>query len=108
VPLAPPASRHLTAPCSGSTHGLERELTKPWDVFVEYGGDYPTHAESRQLVHVGTAYKLTPHHQIDFHAGFGLTHATREHFIAAGYSFRFDHVLFRKGAVRRQRPAIQD
>jgi hypothetical protein len=31
--------------------------------------------------------------------GFGLTHATPGHFIAAGYSFRFDHVLFRKGAL---------
>jgi hypothetical protein len=75
---------------------IERQLTREWDAFVEYGGDYPTHAESRQVLHVGTAYKIKPHHQIDFHFGFGLSHATPQHFIAAGYSFRFDNVLFRK------------
>lgn len=72
---------------------IEKELTKPWDVFLEYGGDYPTHTESRQLLHAGTAYKLTPRNQVDFHAGYGLTHATPGHFVAVGYSFRLDHVF---------------
>jgi hypothetical protein len=77
------------------TFVIARELTETWDVFAEYAGDYPTHAASRQQLHLGTAYRLTPHHVIDFHAGFGLTNATPQHFIAGGYSFRFDHVLFR-------------
>ena len=76
------------------TFYLERELGKHSDVFVEYSGDYTRGSDSRQLIHLGTAYRLTPRHQIDFHFGFGLSRAAPSQFIAAGYSFRIDH-LFR-------------
>src|SRR5437016_3767489 len=73
-----------------ATNYLERHLTKPWDVFVEYAGDYTQRGGSRQLAHFGTAYKIASTSQLDFHVGFGLSHATPNHFIAAGYSFRLD------------------
>jgi hypothetical protein len=76
------------------TFYLERELGKHSDVFAEYGGDYTRGSDSRQLIHLGTAYRLTRRHQIDFHFGFGLSRAAPSQFIAAGYSFRIDH-LFR-------------
>ena len=88
------ADRFLWEP----TFYIERQLTKPWGVFVEYGGDYPSHDQSRQVLHLGTAYKLTSHHQIDCHFGFGLTHATPQRFVAIGYSFRFDH--FTRGSPK--------
>ena len=34
--------------------------------------------------------------QLDFHFGFGLTKGTPDHFFAAGYSFRIDHLLKRE------------
>ena len=73
-----------------ATSYLERQLTKPWDVFVEYAGDYTQRGGSRQLAHFGTAYKIASTSQLDFHVGFGLSRATPNHFVAAGYSFRLD------------------
>ena len=66
---------------------FDRQLRAPWDAFVEYAADIPQHGGSRQLLHVGTAYKLAPHHQIDFHAAVGLTHATPRSFVGVGYSY---------------------
>src|SRR5208282_2875151 len=40
---------------------IDRQLTKPWDAFLEYAGDFPDRGGSRQLLHLGTAYKLAPH-----------------------------------------------
>jgi Putative MetA-pathway of phenol degradation len=71
-----------------STFLLDRQLTKPWDVFVEYVGDFPERGGPRQLLHFGTTYKITPHQQIDVHGGAGLSSAAIDHFIGAGYSFR--------------------
>jgi hypothetical protein len=64
-------------------------LSVPWDAFIEYAADIPQRGGSRQLLHVGTAYKLTPQQQIDFHAGFGLTAASPRSFIGVGYSFLY-------------------
>jgi hypothetical protein len=75
------------------TFYVEREIGKHADVFVESSGDYCRGASSRQLIHFGTAYRITARHQVDFHFGFGLTHAAPSQFIAAGYSFRIDHLL---------------
>ena len=72
------------------TFYIEREIRKPWDVFAEYGGDYAQRGGAKQVIHFGTAYKITPVHQVDFHFGFGLNHATPNHFFAVGYSFRVD------------------
>ena len=71
---------------------LERQLTKPWDVFVESAGDYAQRGSSAQVIHFGTAYKVTLKHQLDFHFGFGLNHSTPNHFFAVGYSFRVDNL----------------
>jgi hypothetical protein len=72
-----------------STVLFDRQLTAPWDVFIEYAADFPEHGGTSQLLHFGTAYKLTPLHQIDFHFGLGLSRAAVDHFIGIGYSFRF-------------------
>jgi hypothetical protein len=65
---------------------LDRQLTTPWDAFVEYVGDFPQRGGSRQLLHVGTAYKLSAHQQIDLHAGIGLSDAAPRSFVGVGYS----------------------
>lgn len=72
-----------------STFLLDRQLTKTWDAFVEYAGDFPQYGGPRHLAHFGTAYKPTPHQQLDLHVGVGLSRATVDHFVGVGYSFRF-------------------
>jgi hypothetical protein len=84
-------------PTQGSTRNgtgeatflFDRQLTKPWDAFVEYAGDFPESGGPRHLLHFGTAFKLAPRQQIDFHAGFGLSSATVDHIVGVGYSFLF-------------------
>lgn len=66
---------------------VDRQLTKPWDAFLEWAGDFPDRGGNRQQLHVGTAYKLAPHHQIDFHFAFGLTPAASKAYVGLGYSF---------------------
>lgn len=68
---------------------VDRQLTKPWDAFVEYVGDSPQAGGPRHLLHVGTAYKITPQQQLDLHVGVGLSAAAVDHFVGIGYSFRF-------------------
>jgi hypothetical protein len=74
-----------------STLLLDRQLTTPWDAFVEYVADFPERGGTRQLVQFGTALKLgkRQQQQLDFHVGVGLTSAAVNHFIGVGYSFRF-------------------
>lgn len=72
-----------------TTFLFDRQLTKPWDAFIEYAGMFPQRGGPQQVLHVGTAYKMTPHQQLDFHFGFGLSSAAPSHFIGFGYSFRF-------------------
>jgi hypothetical protein len=71
-----------------TTFLIDRQLTKTWDAFVEYAGDFPQEGGSRHLAHFGTAYKPTPHQQLDMHVGVGLSPAAVDHFIGVGYSFR--------------------
>ena len=77
-----------------STILLDRQMARPWDVFVEYVGDFPERGGSRQLLHFGTARKLgkRQQQQLDFHLGVTLTWAAVNHFIGAGYSFRFQAI----------------
>lgn len=69
--------------------GTTPVLTGPWDAFVEHAGDFPEQAGPRLLLHIGTAYKLSPLQQIDFHFAAGLSRAVVDRFIGFGYSFRF-------------------
>ena len=71
-----------------TTFLFDRQLSKTSDAFVEYAGDFPEAGGPRHLLHFGTAFKLAARHQIDFHAGIGLSGAAVDHFIGAGYSFR--------------------
>jgi hypothetical protein len=68
---------------------MDRQVTKRWDAFVEYAGDFPERGGPRHLVHFGTAWRPTPHQQFDLHVGLGLSSAAVDHFIGVGYSFRF-------------------
>jgi len=79
-------ARNLTGE---STILLDRQLTGPWDAFVEYAGDFPERGGSRHLLHIGTALKIAKQQQLDFHFGVGLSPASVDHFIGIGYSFRF-------------------
>ena len=71
-----------------TTFLIDRQLTKTWDAFVEYAGDFPEQGGPRHLIHFGTAWKPTAHQQLDLHAGWGLSAAAVDHFIGVGYSFR--------------------
>jgi Putative MetA-pathway of phenol degradation len=75
-----------------STFLLDRQMTKPWDVFVEYAGDFPENGGPRHLLHFGTALKMTKEQQIDFHVGVGLSSAAVDHLIGIGYSFRIQAI----------------
>lgn len=68
---------------------LDRQFGKPWDAFMEYAGDFPDRGGSRQVLHFGTAYKLTPHQQIDFHVAVGISGAAAKNYIGIGYSVLF-------------------
>jgi Putative MetA-pathway of phenol degradation len=78
-----------------ATFLVDRQLTKPWDAFVEYAGDFPEVGGTRNLLHFGTSFKLTPQQQIDFHFGVGLSSATLNHIVGVGYSFRFQAIRSR-------------
>ncbi len=54
---------------------FDRELRPLWSAYIEYAADVPQRGGSSQLIDVGTSYKLGAHHEIDFHAAVGLTHA---------------------------------
>ena len=87
----------LYAPTQGRTRNVtgesaflvDRQLTKPWDAFLEYVGDFPERGGTRHLLHFGTSLKLAAHHQLDFRFGAGLSRAAVDHFLGIGYSFRF-------------------
>jgi hypothetical protein len=68
---------------------FDRQLTQPWDAYVEYSGDFPQRGGPQHTIDFGSAYKLSPHQQFDAHCGFGLSAAVPGHTIGVGYSFRF-------------------
>ena len=87
----------LYAPTEGSSRNVmgqttflfDRQLTKPCDAFAEYAGTFPQRGGPQHIVHFGTAYKISPQQQLDFHFGLGLSSSAVDHFIGFGYSFRF-------------------
>ncbi len=84
-----PTQGHTRNLAGQSTFLLDRQLTGPWDAFVEFAGTYPERGGPQNLLHFGTALKLTKQHQLDFHAGVALSSAAPDHFVGIGYSFRF-------------------
>ena len=68
---------------------LDRQLSAPWDAFIEYAADVPQRGGSRQLLHLGTAHKVAARHQIDFHAAVGLSAAAPRAFVGVGYAYLF-------------------
>jgi Putative MetA-pathway of phenol degradation len=71
---------------------FDRQLTAPWDAWVEYSGSFPQRGGATHILDFGTAWKLTPHQQLDFHCGFGLSAAAPDHFLGIGYSVRFQPI----------------
>jgi hypothetical protein len=67
---------------------FDRQITAPWDAYVEYSGSFPEHGGPQHVINTGMAYKLSPHQQLDFHVIFGLSAATPDYQIGLGYSFR--------------------
>ena len=72
-----------------TTFLIDRQLTKAWDAFTEYAGDFPQSGGPRHLLHFGTAYKIRPRQQLDMHVGVGLSAAAVDRFVGIGYSFCF-------------------
>jgi hypothetical protein len=71
---------------------IDRQLTQPWDAYVEYSGAFPQRGGPQHVIDFGTAYKLSPHQQLDFHWNFGLSSAVPDHSIGFGYSFRLQAI----------------
>lgn len=69
---------------------LDRQLSKSWDGFAEYAGTFPGRGGPQHVIDFGTTYKLTSNQQVDLRGGLGLSSAALDHFIGAGYSFRFN------------------
>ncbi len=84
--------RNLTGQASAY---FDRQLTPPWDAWVEYSGSFPQRGGPQNIIDFGTSYKITPHQQLDFHAGFGLSAAAADHTIGFGYSVRFQVIRSR-------------
>jgi len=68
---------------------FDKQLTAPCDAYLEYSGSFPQRGGPQHAIDFGTAYKISPHQQLDFHFGFGLSSATPDHTIGFGYSVRF-------------------
>jgi hypothetical protein len=93
----------LTWPTEGGRRNLagqsslyfDRQLTPSWDAYVEYSGVFPQRGDPQQVFDFGTAYKPTPHQQLDFHCGIGLSASTPDHSIGVGYSVRFQVIRSR-------------
>jgi hypothetical protein len=75
-----------------STFAVERDVGENGSVFVEYAGDFPSHAGPSHSVDTGGAYRLTPRQQIDVSVAFGLNRMAPSYAFGIGYSIRFDEV----------------
>ncbi len=74
---------------------FDRQLRQPWDAYVEYSGAFPQRGGPQHAIDFGTAYKPSPHQQLDFHCIFALPAATPYHSIGFGYSVRFQVIQSR-------------
>ena len=78
-----------------SSFYIDRQILQPLDAYVEYSGAFPREGGPQHSIDFGAAYKPSPHQQLDFHCGFGLSAATPDYTIGFGYSFRFQVVRSR-------------
>ena len=69
---------------------VDRQLTKPWDAFIEYAGSFPERGAPQHTLHLGTSYKLSPRQQVDVRGGVGFAGYPADHIFGFGYSIRFD------------------
>jgi Putative MetA-pathway of phenol degradation len=74
---------------------IDRQITSPWDAYVEYSGSFPQRGGPQNMINLGTSYKLSPHQQLDFHCNFGLSAAVPDYSIGLGYSVRFQLIQAR-------------
>jgi hypothetical protein len=74
---------------------FDRQFRQPWDAYIEYSGTFPQRGGPQNVIDFGTAYKTSPHQQLDFHWSFGLSAATPDHSIGFGYSVRFQAIRSR-------------
>jgi hypothetical protein len=74
---------------------FDRQLRQTWDAYAEYSGVFPQRGGPQHVIDFGTAYKPSPHQQLDFHCNFGLSAATPDHSIGFGYSVRFQVIRSR-------------
>ncbi|MDP9121525.1 MAG: transporter [Acidobacteriota bacterium] len=70
------------------TFTLDRQISRPWDAFIEYAGGFPESGGPQHVLHFGTAYKVASDQQLDLHLGFGLSAAAPDYLIGFGYSIR--------------------
>jgi hypothetical protein len=71
------------------------QLTAPLDAYFEYSGDFPERGGPQHSIDFGFAYKPSPHQQLDFHTGFGLSAAATDYTVGVGYSVPFQVVTAR-------------
>jgi hypothetical protein len=71
---------------------FDRQITNPWDAWIEYSGSFPERGGPSHILNMGTCYKPTPHQQIDFHFSVGLSAAAPDYSVGLGYSVRFQLV----------------
>jgi hypothetical protein len=71
---------------------FDRQLTAPWDAYAEYAGSFPERGGVQHSIDFGTAYKPSPHQQVDLHFSKGLSAAATDWSVGVGYSVRFQVV----------------
>jgi hypothetical protein len=75
---------------------FDRQVTAKLDAYAEYAGEFPQRGGPQHSVDFGTAFKPTPHQQIDVHGGVGLSAAVPDYTVGAGYSVRFQLIHAKK------------
>ena len=74
---------------------IDRQLTRKWDAFIEYGGEFPSLGTPQHIFDTGTTYKIRANQQLDVHFGEGFSGATPDHFVGFGYSFQLPSLIRR-------------
>jgi len=87
-----PARRNLTGQASIF---FDRQLTQAWDAYAEYSGGFPERGGPQHIIDFGTAFKPSPHQQLDLHGSVGLSAAVPDYSIGFGYSVRFQLIRSR-------------